>query len=597
MNTDQTKSKAAYRLAMRHYWRQMLTDWKLSIPSMLLTGVGTVLVLYIPPLVTAKLLDRYADNQIPPIGQLTPYILVFGGSWLLGEMSWRLAMHLAIKAQTKGVRRLYINALNYMLNKDLSFFHDNFAGSLTKKTTGYASRYIEVFDTMLFNVSPYLVPTFFVSFVLWRFSPWLVVLLLGATMLMILLIIPLIRKRKKLVVEREKASNKLAGHVSDVYSNFDAVATFANEEVERKTHYKRTLDFTNKQARAWNFHNLRIDTLISPFYVGINVLGLVMALQLAQGTGSPVEAVFVTFTYFVNVTRFLWEFNGIYRRLEASFSDAAQFTELLLDEPKVQDTKHPEPIHVSKGEIEFRDVTFDHEPKDQGDALFRNFNLHIKPGEKIGLVGHSGGGKSTLTKLILRLMDIDGGEILIDRHNIAKVKQEDLRRYLSYVPQDPVMFHRSIAENIAYGKQGASMHDIEQVAREAHAHEFIQGLSNGYETLVGERGVKLSGGQRQRVAIARAMLKDAPILLLDEATSALDSESELYIQDALRKLMKGKTAIVIAHRLSTIQKMDRIVVLDNGTVSEEGTHTELLKNKNGIYARLWAHQSGGFIEE
>ncbi len=225
-----------------------------------------------------------------------------------------------------------------------------------------------------------------------------------------------------------------------------------------------------------------------------------------------------------------------------------------------------------------------------------DLNLEIAAGEKIGLVGHSGSGKTTLTKLLLRFNDIDGGEILIDGQNIANITQEDLRKCIAYVPQEPLLFHRTIRENIAYANPEASSKDIEEAAKKAYAQEFIEKLPKGYDTLVGERGVKLSGGQRQRVAIARAILKDAPILILDEATSALDSESEKLIQAALWELMKGRTAIVIAHRLSTIQRMDRILVLNDGEVIEQGKHAELLE-KNGTYAKLWAHQSGGFIEE
>jgi ATP-binding cassette subfamily B protein len=211
-------------------------------------------------------------------------------------------------------------------------------------------------------------------------------------------------------------------------------------------------------------------------------------------------------------------------------------------------------------------------------------------------VGPSGGGKTTLSSLLLRFMDVNEGEICIDGQNITHITQADLRQNIAYVPQEPMLFHRTIRDNIRYGEIEAGSQAVEAVAKMAHAHEFISNLSHGYDTLVGERGIKLSGGQRQRVAIARAMLKNAPILILDEATSALDSESEVLIQDALWKLMEGRTAIVIAHRLSTIQKMDRIVVLDNGKIVEQGTHHELLAHK-GLYAKLWAHQSGGFIEE
>ena len=228
--------------------------------------------------------------------------------------------------------------------------------------------------------------------------------------------------------------------------------------------------------------------------------------------------------------------------------------------------------------------------------MFSDLSLSIKPGEKVGLVGHSGSGKTTFTRLLLRFSDIDGGAIKLDDQDIRAITQDDLHKKIAYVPQEPLMFHRSLADNIRYGNFSASQKEIERVAKLAHADDFIKDQPKGYETLVGERGVKLSGGQRQRIAIARAMLKDAPILVLDEATSALDSESEVLIQDALWKLMEGRTAIVIAHRLSTIQKMDRIVVMDNGSIVEEGTHKELIAKK-GVYASLWDHQTGGFIEE
>jgi ATP-binding cassette subfamily B protein len=249
-----------------------------------------------------------------------------------------------------------------------------------------------------------------------------------------------------------------------------------------------------------------------------------------------------------------------------------------------------------RGDIRLVDVNFRYE-EGGNKPLFHALNLVIKPGEQVGLVGHSGGGKSSLVKLLSRFMDIDSGQILIDGQDITQITQRSLRERIAYVPQDPLLFHRSLIENIRYGRPEASDEEVFAVAKLAHADDFINSLPKGYDTLVGERGVKLSGGQRQRVAIARAMLKNAPILVLDEATSALDSESEVLIQDALWKLMEGRTAIVIAHRLSTIQRMDRIIVMEDGAVIEQGSHKDLLRLEGGTYARLWAHQSGGFLED
>jgi ATP-binding cassette subfamily B protein len=289
------------------------------------------------------------------------------------------------------------------------------------------------------------------------------------------------------------------------------------------------------------------------------------------------------------------QFSRLIRNVNRSLGDSAEMTEIMRIQPEIKDPAEPEEVRIGRGEVSFDEVVFAY-PENTTDPLFEALSLKIKPGEKVGLVGPSGGGKTTITKLLLRFMDIESGEIAIDGQNIAAIKQSDLRSRIAYVSQEPILFHRTLAENIGYGNLQADQATIEAAAKMANAHEFITQLPHGYETLVGERGVKLSGGQRQRVAIARAMLKNAPILLLDEATSALDSESEVLIQDALWKLMEGRTAIVIAHRLSTIQKMDRIIVLDEGKIIEQGSHQELLRN-DSTYARLWTHQSGGFLED
>ena len=267
---------------------------------------------------------------------------------------------------------------------------------------------------------------------------------------------------------------------------------------------------------------------------------------------------------------------------------------ILQQDPSVKDPLKPQTVRIKQGEIEFKGVGFRYENASNTPWVFQNFQLKIPAGQKIGLVGESGAGKSTFVNLLIRFMDVQDGEILIDQQNIRSITQDDLRRQITYVPQEPILFHRSLRENIAYGRPEASEAEIIAAAQAAHAHEFIQSFPQQYQTLVGERGVKLSGGQKQRVAIARAMLKAAPILILDEATSSLDSKAEQHIQAALAALIQQRTTLVIAHRLSTLRQMDRIVVFVAGKIAEEGTHEELIQ-KNGKYAELWKHQSGGFI--
>ncbi|EDK72317.1 ABC transporter-related protein [candidate division TM7 genomosp. GTL1] len=587
-------NRQANTMAIRHYVGQIWRERSMAIPGLVLPGIGNIFVSYIPTLIVAQILTTFGDKPTTTLNDIFPYLLLFGGTWFAGEVIWRIAIFFLIRADSRAMRNLYNTAMIELLKKDIGFFHNNFAGSLTKKAIGYGKSFETFLDTFSFSVLANLIPLAFAVVILWQFSPLLVAVLVGLLVIASAIIIPLTKRRRKLVDVREAASNATAGYIADIIGNIDAVQAFAHEGFEIRQHKSNVKDYMHKAQRSWDYHNTRIDMAISPFYVLINVIGLVVAIAFGSDANS-LAVIFVTFNYYVYVTRVLWEFNRIYRNIENALSEAAQFTELLVEPPALVETDNPLPLKITRGEIRFNNVDFAYSTE-VGDPLFQDFNLKIAAGEKLALVGHSGGGKTTITKLLLRFVDVTGGELLIDGQNIAESRLVDLRSNIAFVPQEPVMFHRSIKENIRYGRLDATDEQVVMAAKKAHAHEFIEKLPLGYDTLVGERGVKLSGGQRQRIAIGRAIIKDAPILVLDEATSALDSENEKHIQAALWELMEKRTAIVIAHRLSTIQRMDRIVVLENGSISEQGTHKELVGN-GGVYASLWKHQSGGFIEE
>ena len=587
------RRKAALRLALRLYARELRRRPLLTGLALLLPALGSICLHYLPPLAVAGLVSRIVAGEALSTAVLVPYLALFVGALVAGEICWRCGIHCLNRVDAYGMEELYVSGMDELLAKDAAFFHENFAGSLTKRVLTFASQYEDFVDTLAFQIVANLLPLAFASVVLWQFDPRLVLVLLGMITLTAVAVSPLIRRRQALVDAREASWVRLSGHVADTLMNMDAVRAYASELREAAEHERRVREHRRLTLVSWDYNNLRIDTIVGPMSIIANLAGLLLALAVATRDGGPgVAAVIVTVAYLAQATGVLFEFNQIWRRIERSLTEAAQFAELLLDSPTVRDPETPEPRPTGPADVRLDRVRFSH--TGHAEPLFDGLDLHVRDGERVGLVGRSGGGKTTIIRLLLRLMDVDEGRILVGGRDITRLAQADLRSLIGYVPQDPVMFHRTLGENIAFGRPDATEVQIRTAAEAAHVLEFADALPQGFDTLVGERGVKLSGGQRQRVAIARAVLRDAPVLLLDEATSALDSESEAHIQDALWRMMEGRTAIVVAHRLSTVAGMDRLVVLDRGRVSEEGSHVELLA-RGGGYAQLWRRQSGGFL--
>ncbi|MDO4612197.1 MAG: ABC transporter ATP-binding protein [Candidatus Saccharibacteria bacterium] len=585
------KKKVNYRRTLHYFWKALMQHKTRTAMLLILIPIRAFIFNIVMPWGTSQIIGMLSagDFEIAnytevllltllPVA-LNNIVLVRIGDWL----DWSL--------DAKCGEYLSQMAFNAVINQSMTFHSNHFSGSLTSQVNKFAGAFIDLKSNFVWDLFPLILMAFYSIGAAFLVCPPFALILILFVALYATVAVVTYMKTTHVEASMAEAENKQTGQLADAVTNVISVKSYAREKFEhgrfaRATNATKRAIFNTAKVSCWR--NLLMNLIGTITFAVVLVLVIMSHNLFGLSIASAVFLYSISNTLLNNV----WELNHVLRVFNRAFGNASDMVEIL-DMPYIVDDKTDKSLVVREAAIDFRHISFQH--SEQKERLFSNFTLTIPAGKSIGLVGVSGSGKSTLTKLLLRFDDVKAGAIYIDGQDIRDVTQNSLREAIAYVPQESSLFHRTIFENIAYGRPGASEEEIMKAAKLANVDEFIKKLPQGYQTMVGERGVKLSGGQRQRIAIARAILKDAPILVLDEATSALDSESEALIQEALSNLMKGRTSIVVAHRLSTIAGLDEIVVLNDGKIVEQGEHAKLLE-RGGEYARLWSRQSGAFLE-
>jgi ATP-binding cassette subfamily B protein len=536
----------------------------------------------------SELLSHSSPNAEEASHIFLMLLMAYGGVWI----AWRVFEYFIVRFEVRGMYLLDIYCFEGIQRQSSRFFENSFSGSLVKKAAKFSRAFESIFDWILFVgfkngfhiLCTLLVFAIYKPFIAFLFLVWVISFVVG-NMLFVFWKLPYDRKMSE-------AESRLGALYADAFSNMSSIKTFAMEKYEYRRTDEGAFDLFKKRYFSWLLQNINFGVQAA-FMIGLELMIIFYILEgWKQGTMGIGDFVFFQ-AYLLVIFHHLWDFGRSLKNLSFAVADASEMVEIFENTVEVQDVLNAKKMSIKAGNISFQDISFSY---DGEQSQFRNLSLDIPGGQSVAIVGHTGAGKTTITKLLFRFFDLQSGKICIDEQDISQMTQESLRKNISLVPQQPELFHRTIAENIAFGRSDMPYRDIREAAKKACALDFIEACPQGFDTVVGERGVKLSGGEKQRIAIARAFLENAPVLILDEATSALDSITEKKIQEAISRLIKNRTSIVIAHRLSTILQMDRIIVIENGMIIEDGSHAQLLE-KNGVYADMWKHQSGDFLED
>jgi ATP-binding cassette subfamily B protein len=579
-------------VSLRQFLFDVIKPYKWYVGAMIFIACYWAVNNSLAPYVLKLIIDKvvaFEGNKSEVAHAVLPYVVLYIVLWIGIAIDMRFLDWVRLRLFPSIRYDLTTNMFSYLGQHSHRYFQNNFAGSLSNKISDMQSAAINIFTTLDDGFAQCIGLLIAIITMLLVHPVFALVLLVWAVAF-VLIAICYFKTIRDLSNSFATSKTSLVGKMVDSISNTSNVRLFARNQYENKLIHEATIDtITKDRTMQRAIIKMRIFWDISIIVlIGLNICILVSMYSKNQvSVGDFSFIISLSISIFYN----LWYLASQFVNFAEELGKCKQALSIITAPLEIVDAPSATQLRVTKGTIAFNQISFHY---DDGAHLFKNKNIVIEAGQKVGLVGFSGSGKSTFVNLILRLFEVESGKITIDSQNINEVTQASLRENIAMIPQDISLFHRTLMENIRYGRTDASDEEVIEASKKAHCHEFISQLSEGYQALVGERGIKLSGGQRQRIAIARAMLKNAPILILDEATSALDSVTEKHIQDGLHALMQGRTTIVIAHRLSTLSEMDRILVFDNGQIIEDGKHEDLVNN-HGHYAHLWDMQAGGFL--